>query len=121
MMWRNAVLLFVAALLWIAGPGLAQSPPANTTQSAPPNKESKTKGEFFAGTVLALTSDQITVAREVSEASTEKRSFRIDNKTKIGSAVKVKSQVTVHYEHTKEGDVAIEIQVRPTMHTKKPS
>jgi hypothetical protein len=30
----------------------------------------------------------------------------------------VKSHVTVHYEHTREGDVAIEIQVRPTIHTK---
>lgn len=117
MIWRNLVLLLVAALLWISGLAFAQSAPS---QKQPPvgSTEPQTKGAFFAGTVVALSGSQITVAREVAETSREQRTFRITPETKISKAVQVKSHVTVHYEHTGEGDVAIEIQVRPTIHTK---
>lgn len=119
MMWRKAVLLVAAVLLWIAGPIFAQSPPATTAPQAPStNTEPKTKGEFFAGTVVSLTSREITVARDVAEGSVEQRSFRINKDTKISHAVKVKSHVTVHYDHQDGTDVAIEIQVRPVLHTK---
>lgn len=119
MTWRKAVLLVVAALLWIVGPIFAQSAPSTKAPEAPSTTaEPKTKGEFFAGTVVSLTSSEITVARDVSEGSVEQRSFRITRATKISNAVKVKSHVTVHYEQQDGTDVAIEIQVRPALHTK---
>src|SRR5579875_2649624 len=113
MTWRNAVLLLAAVLLWIAGPTFALSPPSTNAPQAPlTNTEPKTKGEFFAGTVVSLTSSEITVARDVAEGSVEQRSFRITKDTKLSNAVKVKSHVTVHYEQVDGTDVAIEIQVR---------
>ncbi|MGH9610793.1 MAG: hypothetical protein ACRD34_14100 [Bryobacteraceae bacterium] len=115
MMWRNVVLLLVAALLWTSG-AFAQSAPSKNAPAG--STEPQTKGAFFAGTVVALSGSQITVAREVAETAREQRTFRITSKTKIGKAVQVKSHVTVHYEHTRRGDIAIEIQVRPSIHTK---
>lgn len=119
MMWRKALLLLAAALLWMAGALLAQNPPsAKSPQTPPANTEPKTKGDFFAGTVVSLTSTQITVARDVAEGSVEQRSFRITKDTKLSNAVKVRSHVTVHYEHEDGTDVAIEIQIRPVLHPK---
>lgn len=122
MIWRKAMLLLAAALLWLAGILLAQTAPsAKSPQSPSTTTEPKTKGDFFAGTVVSLTSSEITVTRDVSEGASEQRSFRINQKTKISNAVKVKSHVTVHYEHEDGTDVAIEIQVRPVLHTKSPT
>ncbi|HEX7361124.1 MAG TPA: hypothetical protein VF283_11605, partial [Bryobacteraceae bacterium] len=117
-MWRNVVLLLVAALL-CTGLAFAQSTPLkNSNQPPAGSTEPQTKGLFFAGAVVALSGSQITVAREVAETSHEQRTFRITPQTKISKAVQVKSHVTVHYEHTRRGDIAIEIQVRPIIHTK---
>jgi hypothetical protein len=121
MMWCNAVRLFAAALLYSAGPVPAQAPipiaapPSSVASAASP------KAQFFAGTVVELKSDHITVSRDIVGRPPEKRTFRINRRTKMSRALRVKSRVTVRYQHLPEGDVALEIQLRPVLKTSQPS
>jgi hypothetical protein len=121
MMWRNAVRLFAAALLWSAGPIFAQAPAPVNTSLSPPASAASPKAQFFAGTVTELKPDHITVSRNIAGRSPEKRTFRINRKTKMSRSLRVRSRVTVRYQHLPEGDVALEIQIRPVMHTTQPT
>ena len=100
---------FTALLLGSAVCILAQTP---QTSTAPPPPASRP--QFFAGTVTELTPQQITVSRTLAGRAPDKRSFVITSKTRMNkAALKVKSRVTVRYQHLADADVALEIQLQP--------
>jgi len=74
------------------------------------------KPQFFGGTVTALDAQHISVSRTSPGKSPEHRTFLINAKTKMSKSVKVRTRVTVRYRHMPEGDIALEIQIRPLMH-----
>jgi hypothetical protein len=109
--------VFAAMLLWNVSM-LAQTTDTSTSQST-----RGAKPQFFAGTVTALDNKQITVSRTpVGGHSPEHRTFLINPKTRMNkSALKIRSRVTVKYQHVADGDVALEIQPQPLVHSSKPS
>lgn len=89
----------------------------NTTPTPPsqPAPEQPSKPQLFGGTVTALSDRQITVSHAAVGRSAEHRTFVINRKTKFNkSALKVKSRVTVRYQHLAGGDVALEILLQPS-------
>lgn len=95
-------------------------PQEQTPRPAPPTQPAP-RHLFFAGTVTELDEQHVTVSRSVAGRAPEERKFLITLKTKMNkSAVKVKSRVTVRYKHMPDGDVALEIQLRPAPHGSKP-
>lgn len=91
-----------------------------TPQPAAPVQPT-TRHLFFAGTVTELDDQHVTVSRTVAGRPPEERKFLIKANTKMNkSALKLKSRVTVRYQHLPEGDVALEIQIRP-VRAPKPS
>jgi hypothetical protein len=127
MTWFNAVCL--GLILSLASGGLGQAPDnsvsSSTTQPveepAPDQSPALPKAQFFGGTVTALDGAHITVSRSSPGKSPEHRTFVITVKTKMSKAVKVKSRVTVRYRRLPEGDVALEIQLRPLTHIPRAS
>jgi hypothetical protein len=89
--------------------------PAQAGESPPQAQPPLPKPQFFGGTVTDLDAQHITVSRTSPGKSPEHRTFLIDGKTKMNKSVKVKARVTVRYRHMPEGDVALEIQIRPLM------
>jgi hypothetical protein len=119
MMWCHALRLAAAAiLLSTAAPLTAQAPSTGNESPTRQARPAQPRAQFFAGIVTELSSDQITVARNIVGRSPEKRTFLINKKTKMSKSLKVKSRVTVRYQHLPEGDIALEIQVRPSMHAR---
>lgn len=112
-MSSKVVVRLFAALLCSAVAILAQAP-----QNPPAPKP---RPQFFAGTVAELDAQHITVSRTLIGRSPEKRTFLIGPKTKMSKSLRVKSRVTVRYEHLPEGDVALEIQLHPAPHVPKSS
>jgi len=111
----NRFLPFVLAVL-LSGmvAMLAQS---NDSPPSPPLP----KPQFFAGTVTEMDPQHITVSRKLVGHPPESRTFQITVSTRMNrSAVKVKSRVTVRYRHMPDGDVALEIQLRPSMRPPRP-
>ena len=97
----------IAAVLLSLGPAmaLAQSPES----FSPPAKP-----QFFAGIVAELDESHIKVARKLVGRALESHSFVIDSKTRMNKgAIKLKSRVTVRYRRRPEGDLALEVQLRP--------
>src|SRR3989442_1268174 len=114
-MWRLVVCL--AAVILMHGPveALAQNPetPAPVAPAAKP--------QFFAGAVTELDESHIKVSRKLVGRPLESRTFIIDSKTKMNkTAIKVKSRVTVRYRRESEGDLALEVLVRPAARPSKP-
>ena len=109
--------LFATMLLWNVSI-LAQTSDTSRSQS-----QRGGKPQFFAGTVTALNNKQIIVSRTpVGGHSPEHRTFLISAKTRMNkSALKIRSRVTVKYQHLPDGDVALEIQPQPSVHSSKPS
>ncbi|MBV8072083.1 MAG: hypothetical protein JO270_19405 [Acidobacteriaceae bacterium] len=90
-------------------------PPTPPAQPAP-------RHLFFAGTITELDEQHVTVSRNVAGRAPEERKFLINASTKMNkSALKMKARVTVRYQHLPEGDVALEIQIRPPAHPPKPA
>jgi hypothetical protein len=107
---------FAALLLWNVSM-TAQTSDTSTSQPPRPSKP-----QFFAGTLTAIDNKQITVSRTPVGHSPEHRTFLIDPKTRMNrSALKLKSRVTVKYQHVADGDVALEIQPQPSARSSKPS
>lgn len=80
------------------------------------------KPQFFAGQVIEADSAHVKVARNLLGRAPETRDFVLDNNTKTPKGgIKLKTRVTVRYEHQPERDLALEIQVRPLNHTPKTS
>ena len=97
-------------------------PQGQVTPPATPPPQAAQRHLFFAGTVTELDEQHVTVARNVAGRPPEERKFLIKPTTKMNkSALTVKSRVTVRYQHLPEGDVALEIQIRPPVHTPKPA
>jgi hypothetical protein len=72
--------------------------------------------QFFGGTVVELDSSHIKVTRALVGRPTESRSFALNTSTKMNKAViKMHTRVTVRYKHLPEGDLALEIQLRPVI------
>lgn len=110
---RALIALLLGSAVWM----LAQTAEAPI---APPHVS--TKPQFFAGTVTDLTIQHITVSRTPLGRPPEKRTFVINQKTKMNkAALKVRSRVTVRYQHTDETDVALEILLMPRLRTSRPS
>lgn len=95
---------------------------AQTPENPPPAPQPLPKPQFFAGTVTALNPQQITVSRTPVGHSPEHRTFLINVATKMNkAALKLRSRVTVKYQHLDQGDVALEIHLQPSVHATKPS
>ena len=78
------------------------------------------KPQFFAGLVLEVDAAHIKVTRNLVGRPPETHIFALDAKTKTPKGgVKVKTRVTVRYEHSEDHDLALEIQVRPPSHNPK--
>jgi hypothetical protein len=121
MTWFNAACLTLFLALSSTGRALAQAPDISASSSTTEPAEGTATGQssplpkaqFFGGTVTALDSAHITVSRSAPGKSPEHRTFLINMKTKMSRAVRVKSRVTVRYRRLPEGDVALEILLRP--------
>ena len=119
----NAVCLALILSLASASRALAQAPDnsvsSTTTRPAegPSTGQSSTlpKAQFFGGTVTAIDGAHITISRYSPGKSPERRTFMINMKTKMSKSVKLRSRVTVRYRRLPEGDVALEILLRPLM------
>lgn len=115
--WR--IVACLAAILLVGGPieALAQYPETPPAAAAAP----PTKPQFFAGSVMELDESHITVSRKLVGRSRESRIFLIDAKTKMNkTGIKVKSRVTVRYQRGPDGDLALEVQVRPAARPRTP-
>ena len=122
MKWRNVLCSLIALLLLAAAPvfsrlqDAAAANPSELTAAKPP------KPQFFAGLVTEADSSHVKISRDLIGRPTETRVFALDRKTKTPKGgVKVKSRVTVRYQHMPEQDLALEIQVRPPSRTPKAS
>lgn len=105
----------IAALLCLCGMVVM---PAQTPETPAPLP----KAQFFAGTVTELDAQHVRVSRTLVGHAPENRSFLINSNTKMNRAtVKVKSRVTVRYRRLPEGDVALEVQLRPSTHQPRSS
>jgi len=98
-------------LLWLLTLGVSALPwAASTTTAFAQNHDD----QFFAGTVMESTPEQITVSR-VLQGKPESRTFRITPETKIEGNLLVNARVTVGY----DGDRATLIIVRDDAKDKK--
>jgi hypothetical protein len=115
-MWRRVVLL-VAVLLTCGFAMAISQTPENTlapAQPAPP------RPQFFAGSVIEVDQKYIKVSRTLVGRPTETRTFVVNAGTKMNkNALKAKVRVTVRYKRMPEGDIALEIQVRPAVRSAK--
>jgi hypothetical protein len=111
--------LSVALLLSLAV-AMPRSPdkPVTVAELAPPPPA---KPQFFAGSVIEIDERHVKVSRMLVGRPNQPRIFRIDTKTKINRAsVMMKARVTVRYLRSPEGDIALEIKLRPAVHATKP-
>lgn len=114
--FARAAVPFALLTLTMSSALLPREQTARPTAPAPPAP----RHLFFAGTVTELDEQHVTVSRKVAGRAPEERKFLITPKTKMNkSTVKVKSRVTVRYQHSPDGDVALEIQIRPSPHGKQ--
>jgi hypothetical protein len=68
--------------------------------------------QFFAGTVTAITDDQIIVSRTIVGHPPDTRTFELTPKTKLNrNLCKTDAKVTVRYQRLSEGNVALQVLV----------
>lgn len=101
--WAAAFLLLVVPCLG------AHILPKNTL----PLSLTKPKSQFFAGVVTRLTPGLVVVSRRIPGRPPEHRTFLITPRTKMAHALRLRLRVTVRFQRMIEGDIALEIQVRP--------
>ncbi len=122
MMWRNVLRVVISLYLLsgsIAYPRVQDASAANPAGAVPPKPP---KPQFFAGLVMEADASHIKVSRNLVGRPTETRVFALDSKTKAPKGgLKLKTRVTVRYEHLPDQDLALEIQVRPLNRTPKTS
>lgn len=85
-------------------------------QEGPPKTDSQ--NEFFSGIVAELSSEKITVSRTVLGKRAERRTFRINSDTRIEGKLSLKARVTVRFTALEDGDLALQILVRPAAQKK---
>lgn len=122
MKWRRLLCslfaLFFLSVTLVYSSGQGVTPAAAPDQAVP----KPPKPQFFAGQVVESDTVHVKVSRNLVGRPLETRVFVLDAKTKTPKGgVKLKSRVTVRYEHLPEHDLALEIQVRPLSHTPKSS
>jgi hypothetical protein len=107
-MWLRLVRALPALALLVWGGMLvwAQAPEPDRVAPAPD------KPQYFSGSVTDYDPKHITVSRTLVGKSPETRTFQITATTKVSRSLRVKTRVTVRYQHLPEGDVALEVQVR---------
>jgi hypothetical protein len=114
--WFRAVVLGIVASFFGVFMGLAQAPPSGGPNTSNPGQAAPAKPQFFGGTVIELDANHIRVSRTLVGRPTESRSFSINAATKMNkTAIKLHNHVTVRYKHIDDGDVALEIQLRPVI------
>jgi hypothetical protein len=127
MTWPRVARLTRSLLLWSAAAALAQTGSQNggtSTQAPPPAiapAPAPAKAQFFGGTVTQLDEHRITVSRTLTGKPAEHHTFLINAKTKITKSVKLKSRVIVRYQRLAQGDVALEVRIRPLTRTPRAS
>jgi hypothetical protein len=71
------------------------------------------KEQFFTGTVMSVDDTSLTVNRTVLGKNSATRTFILSAETKFeGGKPKIRSQVTVRYVSTEDGDTALNVIVR---------
>ncbi len=106
-------LAFLVCVLMLGMICSAQTTATSTTPATPTNPPVP-RSQFFAGTVAALTDQQITVTRTLVGHQPDTRTFQLTPKTKMNKAnCKPNTKVTVRYQHRPEGDVALQILMHP--------
>ena len=121
MTWFSLARLTLAVCLSV---GLLRSQaPAQNAAPAPEQAPAPVppRPQFFGGTVTQLDASHITISRTPPGKATEHRTFLITAKTKMTKAIKIRSRVTVRYQRLAEGDVALEVRIRPLMRTPRAS
>ncbi|HSU33344.1 MAG TPA: hypothetical protein VLJ11_19105 [Bryobacteraceae bacterium] len=73
----------------------------------------KPKSQFFAGVVTGLSPGLVVVSRTIPGRPPEHRTFLVTPQTKRPGGLRLRLRVTVRFQRLIEGDVALEIQVRP--------
>jgi len=117
LMMRRRVGLLAAVLLECGLAWAVPQAPENTLAPAPP---AVPRPQFFAGSVIEIGQDHIKVSRTLVGRPTETRTFVVNASTKMNkNAVKARTRVTVRYKRMPEGDIALEIQVRPAVTSSK--
>lgn len=110
--------LISAVCLWSLAAGPVQMAAQTATQAtAQPPAPPPAKPQFFGGTVTQLDASHITISRTPPGKPAEHRTFVITPKTKMSKSVKIRSRVTVRYQHLAEGDIALEVRLHPLMRT----
>lgn len=100
---RSSVAIFLTFLV------VCFATSAVLAQDSPPKAD---VSSFFAGTVVELSSQKITVLRSVLGKTSERRTFLLEPETKVEGKLRVKARVTVRFVTRDEGDVATSILVR---------
>jgi len=111
-------LLFFALVL-CAGVCPAQNPEAGTGTSPPATSTvppaPAPRPQYFAGTLVSITHDQITVSRTLVGHPPDTRTFQLTPKTRLNRAnCKLNAKVTVRYQHLPEGNIALQVLVHPS-------
>lgn len=101
---------FAIALLLLGVPHLGAH---SLSGSMPPLSLTKPKSQFFAGVVTRLSPGLVVVSRTIPGRAPEHRTFLITPKTKMAHGLRLRLRVTVRFQRMIEGDIALEIQVRP--------
>ena len=83
--------------------------------------QAPSKPQFFGGIVTQLDASHITISRTPAGKATEHRTFLVTSKTRMSKTVRVRSRVIVRYQRLAEGDVALEVRIRPLMRTPRAS
>jgi hypothetical protein len=121
-MWKRLTGLTVALLVGsvIVFAQTAASSSVNSAPTAEQGKPSPAKAQFFGGAVVEIDQQHIKVSRTLVGRPIETRIFHINASTKMNTAaVRVKARVTVRYRRLPEGDIALEIELRPAAHSSK--
>jgi hypothetical protein len=84
-----------------------------------PGKNEPKYSETFAGPVVELSADRVTVSRSILGKPAETRTFLIKPDTRVEGKLRARARVTVGFVTTDEGDVARLIVVRATQSKKK--
>jgi hypothetical protein len=112
-----ATLLIIAGVQMI---GWAQEDASLEKPSHVDSAKSEPKyDQTFSGSIVELTSTQITVSRSILGKPAEKRSFLIKPDTRVEGKLRVHVKVTVGYVTTDDGDVARLVVVRTKQSEKK--
>jgi hypothetical protein len=83
--------------------------PQNTAQAG----NTQAKDQFFTGTVTAIDDESLTVNRMVLGKNSSTKIFVVTTETRFeGGKPRVRSQVTVRYVTTDEGDRAVNVILR---------